>query len=183
MLQCRRMAADERPRQVIAGVAVIAGFSALLVLIAAGRFLPGLGGEFFARILGIISTPFLMEVTLAVMGLVLVLTLNHWRQRREGDELVYLEEIDQAPAGLPEQARWAIYPQEPLPAESPSAADLLEGALAIGDHPAALDILATMDDTERRQPAILRHRIALALATGKVELARRLEDELAGRAD
>lgn len=175
------MAADERPRQVIAGVAVIAGFSGLLVLIAAGRFLPGLGGEFFGRILGIISTPFLMEVTLAVMGLVLVLTINHWRQQREGDELVYLEEVKDAPDALPEQARWAVYREAPLPAERPAGRDLLEGALAIGDHPAALEILAAMDERERQEPAVVRQRIALALATGKVELAQRLEAELAER--
>ena len=175
------MAADERPRQVIAGVAVIAGFSGLLVLIAAGRFLPGLGGEFFGRILGIISTPFLMEVSLAVMGLVLVLTINHWRQQRDGDELVYLEEVKDAPAGLPDQARWALYSEAPLPAEAPSGRDLLEGALAIGDHPAALEILASMDEHECRESAVLRQRIELARATGKVELARRLEAELSAR--
>lgn len=172
------MAADERPRQVVAGIAVIAGFSGLLVLIAAGRFLPGLGGEFFGRILGIISTPFLMEATLAVMGLVLVLTINHWRQQRDGNELVYLEEIEDPPAGLPDQTRWAVYPEPPLPPETPANRDLLEGALAIGDHPAALEILAAMDERERRDPSVLRQRIALARATGKIELARRLEAEL-----
>jgi hypothetical protein len=114
------MEADERPKQVLAGTAVIAGVSGLLLLLALGRFLPGLGGEFFARILGIITTPFLMEVTLFVLGIVLVMTLNHWRQRRDGDELVHLEEItddsarQSAPACRPDSG-------EPLPPEDPTA--------------------------------------------------------------
>lgn len=109
------MAAGERTKQILVGVAVIAGFSGLLVLIAAGRFLPGLGGEFFARVLGIISTPFLMELILATMGLVLILSLNHWRQRREGDELVYLEELQASPDPLIEQANRGGHPVPPPP--------------------------------------------------------------------
>jgi hypothetical protein len=105
------MAADERPKQVLAGVAVIAGFSGLLILVAAGRFLPGLGGEFFARILGIVSTPFLMEIILGVSGLVLVMTLNHWRQRREGDELVHLDELSATPEERAERESAANDPE------------------------------------------------------------------------
>jgi hypothetical protein len=91
------MAGDERRRQVVTGIAVIMGVACLIFLIALGRLLPGVGGEFFGRVLGIISTPFLMETSFIVLGLVLVMTLNIWRQRRDGDELVYLEEIKEAP--------------------------------------------------------------------------------------
>jgi len=101
------MEADERPKQVLAGTAVIGGVSGPLMLLAVGRFLPGLGGEFFARILGIITTPFLMEVTLFVLGIVVVMTLNNWRQRRDGDELVYLDELQRAPDEPPDDAQGA----------------------------------------------------------------------------
>jgi len=175
------MEAGERTKQVLAGVGVIIGFSGLLVLVAMGRFLPGLGGEFFARILGIISTPFLMELILAAMGLVLILSLNHWRQRREGDELVYLEEVQDPTSEMPGRPRGRIDPKPPLRPEQASATDLLEGALAIGDHAAALEILNTMDHDTRSEPEVIRHRITLARATGKTELALQLDEELARR--
>lgn len=70
---------------------MIAGVAALILLIASARFLPGVGGEFFGRILGVISTPFLMEASFLVLGFVLVMTINLWRQRREGDEFVELD--------------------------------------------------------------------------------------------
>lgn len=177
------MVQDERKQQVIVGFCVVAGVAGLILLIAWARFLPGVGGEFFGRILGIISTPFLMEASFCVLGLVLVMTLNIWRQRREGDELVYLEEIKDAPAGLPDQAKWAVYQDTPLDPVSPGAAELLEGALAIGDHASAVEILESMGDSERRRPEVMNLRIALAKATGKEELARRLADELAASAD
>lgn len=176
------MERDERKQQVLVGFCVVAGVAGLILLIAWARYLPGLGGEFFGRILGVISTPFLMEASFCVLGLVLVMGLNIWRQRRDGDELVYLEEVKNPPANLPDQARWAVYQNAPLAAGPPDASLLLEGALAIGDHASALEILEAMEDSERRKPETMLHRIALAKATGKDELARRLEAELASGA-
>jgi hypothetical protein len=174
------MVRDERKQQVVVGLGVLAAVAGLILLIAYGRFLPGLSGEFFARLLGIITTPFLMETSFFILGLVLVMTLNLWRQRRDGDELVYLEEVKDAPADLPEQARWAVYTRPPLDPVPPAGVDLLEGAVAIGDHAGAITILAEMDDSERARPEVVRQRIELARATGKHELALRLERELAG---
>jgi hypothetical protein len=176
------MVQDERKQQVVSGLAVLAGVAGLILLIAYGRFLPGLGGEFFGRVLGIITTPFLMEASFCVLGFVLVMTINIWRQRRDGDELVYLDEVMDAPADLPEQARWAIYRDPPLPAAPPCDADMLEGAVAIDDHTSAVEILAGMDEATRRSPEVMRQRIALARASGKDDLARRLEAELASSA-
>ena len=176
------MVRDERKQQVLAGFCVVAGVAGLILLIAWARYLPGLGGEFFGRILGIISTPFLMEASFCVLGLVLVMALNIWRQRRDGDELVYLEEVKDAPSDLPDHVKWAVYPERPLDNAPPEAIVLLEGAVAIGDHDSAIEILEAMDDSERAKPETLRQRIALAKATGKDELAQRLEAELAARA-
>ena len=172
------MAQDERRKQVAVAL-VILGIVALTVVgMAAAAHLPGVAGEFFARILGIITTPFILEGSFFILGLVIVLTLNQWRQMREGDELVYLEQVQDAPAGLPEQARWAIYPNKPLEPGSVAEADLLEGALAIGDHAQAIAILDGMSSVERERPEVLRSRIALAEATGKAELARDLREKL-----
>lgn len=107
------MANDERKKQVVSGIAIIAGVAGLILLIAYGRNLPGVGGEFFGRILGIISTPFLMEASFLILGFVLVMSLNLWRQRREGDELVYLDETGRSPeANAREEARTAARDKE-----------------------------------------------------------------------
>jgi hypothetical protein len=173
------MVRDERKQQVLVGFCVVAGVAGLILLIAWARYLPGVGGEFFGRILGIISTPFLMEASFCVLGLVLVMTLNIWRQHRDGDELVYLEELKDAQAQSPDHVKWAVCPEPSLDAAPPEAIALLERAVSMGDHDAAIEILEAMDDSERRKPQTLRQRIALAKAMGQEELARRLEAELA----
>ncbi|WP_193211547.1 hypothetical protein [Luteolibacter marinus] len=180
MLRFPGMARNERARQVAVSIMILGGIAGIFVLVVLGRHLPGLPGEFFARVAGVITTPFLMEASVCFLGLIIVMLLNHWRRVRDGDELVYLDEIEDAPDDLPPSAKWAVYREQPLAPENPTAADLLEGALAIGDHESAIEALASMDDTERHQPEIMKLRIALAKATGKEELARRLESELAG---
>jgi len=174
------MAYDERKRQVIVGALVIAGVAGPFLTLVMSTGLPGLAGEFFTKILGIVTTPFLLEASVIILGFLIVILLNHWRHQREGaDEFVYLEEVKDAP-DLPSQARWAVYKEKPLEAGDPALSDLLEGAVAIGDHASAIDILDAMSAEEQHRPEVLRQRIALAKATGKDELARRLEAELAG---
>lgn len=163
-------------------VAALGGVAGVILLLAFGRYLPGVAGEFFARVLGIVSTPFLMEASLCILGFLLVITLNQWRQHREGDELVYLDEVEDAPTDMPAQARWALYQKPPLEPGDVPAADLLEGAMAIGDHESAAEILAGMSDAERREPEVLKLRILLAEATGKTELAGRLRELRGGDA-
>jgi hypothetical protein len=47
--------------------------------------------------MGIVTTPFLLEGSMIILGFILVILINHWRQRREGDELVYLDEAKDVP--------------------------------------------------------------------------------------
>lgn len=138
------MVQDERKQQVIVGFCVVAGVAGLILLIAWARFLPGVGGEFFGRILGVISTPFLMEASFCVLGLVLVMTLNIWRQRREGDELVYLEEIKDVPAGLPDQIKRAVC-QDTLDPVSTGTAELGDH----GDPKPSIGIQESIDNSGR----------------------------------
>ena len=172
------MARDEKWRQVGASVGILAGLSGLFVAVAFGAHLPGVAGEFFARVLGIVTTPFILETTLCILGFVIVLTLNQWRQLREGDEFVYLEQVNDNAAELPDQARWAVYPAKPLEPGAISRTDLLEGALSIGDHAEAISLLESMSDAERSRPEVIRLRVNLAEATGKTELARELQGKL-----
>lgn len=88
---------DERVKQ----VAIAAGILMPLAVIVSGtlvgwRFLPGLLGEWVGTMIGILTTPFFMEASFAILGLLIVIMLNHWRVSRDGDEFVELEIPEEA---------------------------------------------------------------------------------------
>ena len=83
--------ASSRARQVIIGTAVIVTCGALLVLLGVLRFLPGFAGEFFGKISGMLSTPLIMEGAIGLLGFLALLTVNHIRRLREGDDFVELD--------------------------------------------------------------------------------------------
>lgn len=147
----------------------------IIAVIWHGRHLPGFVGEWFATVLGIITTPFLMEASFIALGLLIVMIINHWRMRREGDELVYLDQAE-GPGSelLPESARWAVYEGDAPASDSPDLLTRLEGAMEIGDHDSAVELLGEMDESERSSAAVLELRLRLARETGKTELAERL---------
>ncbi|MGC4016713.1 MAG: hypothetical protein QM755_19695 [Luteolibacter sp.] len=170
------MIRNERLRQVVAAAAILGGVLVLTLGVRAASFLPGIVGEFFGMVTGILSTPVFLEISFFCMGLMIVLALNHWRMKKEGDEFVYLDQIPEPEASqLPDQAKWAIYKTEPLTGEEPSLLVQAEGALEIGDLQAAADAVAAMDEKELHQPETTALRIRLARATGKEDLARKLE--------
>lgn len=157
---------------------------ALAVLVCATlygwRYLPGFLGEWVGTMIGALTTPFLLEASFLVIGLCIVVWLNHWRRQKAGDELVYLERVegDDVPDNLPDHAKWAVYQEEPLPGEAPSLLARAEGAMAIGDHAAAAECIAAMDGDELCRLETLAVRLELAKATGKADLVRQLEDEI-----
>lgn len=172
---------DERVKQVGIAAAILITLTVVVTgLLLGWRFLPGLFGEWVGTIIGILTTPFFMEASFAILGLVIVVLLNNWRHQKDGDEFVYLEEVTgpDVPADLPDQAKWAIYHEKPLDVPEPSLRDRAEGALAIGDHEAAADWIASMELEELEQPEILALRRDLAVATGKSELAAEFETRL-----
>ncbi len=173
---------DNRCKQIGVGASILG----LLTLVVCGAligwgYLPGLLGEWVGLMVGVATTPFILEATFVVIGLILVLIINHWRRQRAGDELVYLEQADEAEAGpgrLPDHAGWAIYSHEPLAGEVPPLQAQAEGALVIGDYEGAAECLAGMSEAELKRPETLEVRLALAKATGRGELVEPLENEL-----
>ncbi len=169
---------DPRRGQLTVGLSILV----LMVLVVPTiyiiwHFVPGFAGEFLGVFAGIISTPFLLEAFFLIFGIILVVFLNNLRLRREGDGFVYLDEIADpaARAGLPDRSTFAIYKDRPLDGVEPAPLDQIEGAIELGDHLAATRMLAMLGDAELRQPDVLSLRIRLARATGKDELATRLE--------
>ncbi len=165
---------DERVKQVGIAATILMTLTVVVTsLLLFWRLLPGLFGEWVGTVMGILTTPFFMEGTFAILGLMLVIFLNHWRQHKDGDEFVYLEQVtgEDLPKDLPDQAKWAVYRDKPLETSDIPLRDRAEGALAIGDHSAATEALAAMDPAELDEPEVLALRRDLALATGKTDLA------------
>lgn len=172
---------DERVKQVVIGGIILAVLTLLVTGALLGwRLLPGLLGEWVGTMIGIMTTPFFMEASFAIIGLMTVISLNIWRQRKDGDEFVYLEQVTgpDTPGNLPEHAKWALYRQKPLDSEAPSLLAQAEGAFSIGDYPATAEWIGAMDHDELKQPETLRLRLELAKATGHLDLAAQLETEI-----
>lgn len=172
---------DKRVRQVVVGVGILVVLTLTVCGVLIGwRYLPGLLGEWIGMMIGVMTTPFFLEASFICIGLTLVVAINHWRQKRDGDEFVYLEQVDEPgePAGLPEHAKFAVYREKPLPGEMPTLLAQAEGALAIGDHEAAAEWIGAMSEAELKREETLFLRVQLAKATGRGELVERLEKEL-----
>lgn len=176
-----RKAPDERLKQIAIGVSIIVVLTVVVTGALTGwRLLPGLWSEWIGMMIGIMTTPFFMEASFLTIGLMIVIFLNRWRQHKDGEELVYLEQVtgQDLPKDLPDQAKWALYRDKPLEGEQPSRLAQAEGALGIGDYEAAQAWLGEMSHEELHHPQTLAVRRDLARATGKTELAEQLENEL-----
>lgn len=172
---------DNRVKQVVIGASVLIVIGVVVPGALVGwRFLPGVVGEWLGTIMGILTTPFFMEASFVILGLVIVVTLNHWRRIKDGDEFVYLEQVDgpDAPKDWPDQANWAVFREKPLDAVVPSLLEQAEGAFAIGDFEATAEWIGAMDPAELKQQDTLILRLELARATGRGELIKVLEDEI-----
>jgi hypothetical protein len=169
---------DERKMQIAVGAGILMVVTTLVCGALLGwRHLPGVLGEWFGVMIGVITTPFFMELSFAALGLTIVLMLNHWRQKREGDELRYLEQVNE-PVNIPEHASWAVFREPPLAGEEPSLLEQADGALAIGDYQTAAECLAALTEEQLKFPEVLALRLKLAQATGKGEMAEKLKAQL-----
>ena len=138
---------DERARQITVAAAILLGLALVICAVLLGwRHVPGLAGEWLGFVIGIITTPFFMEASFAVVGISVVLAINHWRQKRTGDDFRFLEQV-KGGAELPEHASWAIFPDKPLAVEFPTLQAQAEGAMAIGDHEEAAKFFAAFTET------------------------------------
>jgi hypothetical protein len=176
---------DPRRKQILIAAAILATITVLaLSLLLGWRFVPGLFGEWLGVIAGLISTPFFLEGSFVVLGILIVTSLNSWRRSKEGDEFVYLDQVagPDVPADLPDQAKWAIYRETPLPGAGVTPLEQAEGAVAIGDFETAAAVIAAMSHEELAADGVLEVRLALAEASGKLAVAERLRAELARRA-
>lgn len=75
------------------GVAILLGVLLVTIMIRVAGAAPGVLGEWFGMIAGLLSTPVFLEISFFALGLMIVVGVNHWRLRRDGDEFVTLDEV------------------------------------------------------------------------------------------
>jgi hypothetical protein len=169
-----------RNKQILIGAVILGTITVfVLTLLLGWRYVPGLFGEWLGVIAGLLSTPFLLEGSFVVLGLVIVVGLNSLRRVKEGEEFVYLEQVEgPGTERLPDQARWAVYRDKPLPPGTISLLEQAEGAIGIGDFESAAAAVAAMSHEELAEDGVLVVRLALAEAGGKTDLADRLRSEI-----
>ena len=89
------LADNERAKSIILGsvllMAVGLVFSAILVT---WRLLPEVLADWIGTMVGIMTTPFFLEASFIFIGLTIVVAINHWRQKRDGDDFVEIEVKD-----------------------------------------------------------------------------------------
>ncbi len=86
---------ENQVKQVAIGASVLIAIGILVPGALVGwRHIPGVLGDWIGTAAGILTTPFFMESTFVILGLVIVVTLNHWRRIHDGDEFVCIEPLD-----------------------------------------------------------------------------------------
>ena len=86
-------------RQFTYSCLVIFAVLALVIGTWAGRFFPDPAGAIFARIFHICTTPIIMEITLATIGVVIVVLLAHYHEKNANEwvEMDIPDDLNQPP--------------------------------------------------------------------------------------
>ncbi|MDA0766863.1 MAG: hypothetical protein O3A87_09725 [Verrucomicrobia bacterium] len=172
--------ADQR-KSLRIGLGLILLAALFVILIWCGTYLPGFVGEVFNMVAGIMWSPFLLDVTLFFLGLVLILWFNNIRRLRDGDEFVYLEQVDDPAASrkLPAEARSAIYRHKPDAPDPDLSLAAIEGALDLPDPEEAALLLFKLPESQLDDPQVLALRLRLAELNGDQAAAAILRKKLA----
>lgn len=86
---------ESRGKQVAVGFAILAlVMGSVISLLLFWRFIPGWVGESVGLVAGIISTPFFLEASFFLIGVMVVVVLNSWRRKKAGDDFVEFDQQD-----------------------------------------------------------------------------------------
>jgi hypothetical protein len=114
------------------------------------------------NIVGAVSTPFILETTVAIVGLSIVLAYNHYRVHKDGDGWVYLAVTEPDAASVaagattpPHRLDGVVLTEKPeFPDDLDSRLAVVEGFLELGLRKEALDHLALLTARERCLPKV-----------------------------
>lgn len=148
-------------------VLVLAAFGMLLALSSTAR---EVAREAATTLFGIVTTPFIFEATVALIGLLLVLGINHWRIKKEGDGWVYLVSKEQdagaakLPAAITQRLQGVVMQEKPEAMdEAGTARANIEGFLELGMAAQAAEALTESQDLpDDEATAALRIRVLAA---------------------
>ena len=113
-------------------------------------------------IVGALSTPFILETTVALFGLCIVIAINQWRLNKEGDGWVYLAQTEPDAASVAAGAETPAKRLDPVVMTTPldQSTDLharlamIEGYLDLGLTQEAQDHLQQLSADERQDPRV-----------------------------
>lgn len=113
------------------------GFAGYAVLLMFNPTAREVSRETAQVLFSIFSTPFILEATFALIGIFIVLGINHWRLGKEGDGWVYMatQENDEQESGVKSSPRLqsVIFQDKPLTLNQESTTiGILEGYLDLG---------------------------------------------------
>lgn len=132
--------------------------------------------ETAVTVLQVLTTPFIMETSLALLGLCIVIAINCYREKKEGDGWVYLEQKlpadDARDTDDPPHRHDAVVWQE-KPAsfdETATGLDVVEGYLDLGLAEDAWRELSSLPEPVQRNARTILHRVrALAMCGRQAE--------------
>ena len=153
---------------VIVSLGVLVG---VIVLLRTNETAREVAGQSALSVFQILTTPFILETSLALLGLCLVIAINHYRQQNDGDEWVYLEQKTPAsntasnddPPHRHDSVVWTDKPE--TFDETAAGLEVVEGYLDLGLAEDALREWSSLpDDAKSSERAIALHRRAVTMS-------------------
>ena len=145
-------------RSLLVGFGIILAAASFIALIWMGMFLPGFAGEVFRKIAGLMWTPVILDVSLFLLGIILILWLNIAIRAREGEEYVSIELAENLPAASPTlSSRRQADPRDLEPGLC-----AIEGALKVDDLSEATTLLYELPADRLEEPGVRALRIELS---------------------
>lgn len=167
-------------RSLLIGFGLILAAASVVALIWLGTYLPGVLGEIFSMFAGLMWTPIVLDISIFLLGFTLILWLNMFIRARDGDEFVYLEQVEgpDIPDDLPEEARSAVFKEAPEQRGLEPSLAAIEGALELDDLGEATNLLLELPPDQIDDPEVLALRIQLSRKQGHPEKAEELLETL-----
>lgn len=80
------------PKRLLQGLLIVIGLTLVTIVVLQNPTAREVARDAFAGLFGFFTTPFILEASVAIGGLIAVVTYNQWRINREGDGWVTLSD-------------------------------------------------------------------------------------------
>lgn len=162
----------------------VAALAAVIVLLKLSPTAREVVGESALTIFQIVTAPFILETSLALLGLCIVMAINHYRQQKEGDGWVYLQKqepsraVDKEAMDPPHRHEAVVWGEKPAPFdEAATELEVVEGYVDLGLADDALQELASLPaGLGQTAHAVDLHIRALAIAGQLPQAAMELDE-------